>query len=113
MDNLPLTDTSDCCSLGAGRLTDADSRRFSDLFKVLSDPTRLRLLSMLAADGGCGPVSVTELTDLSGLSQPTVSHHLKKLTDAGLLEKIRVGRTVTHRVLPEQFAQLRTVLQMD
>lgn len=48
-----------------------------------------------------------------GLSQPTVSHHLRKLVEAGLLEKTRAGRTVTHRVRPELFAELRTVLQMD
>lgn len=81
-------------------------------FSGLADPARLRLLSQLAADG-CGPVSVGELTETSGLSQPTVSHHLKRLTEAGLLDKVRVGRTVTHQVRPELFAELRTVLQMD
>ena len=50
---------------------------------------------------------------MSGLSKPTVSHHLKRLTEAGLLDKVRVGRTVTHQVRPELFAELRTVLQMD
>lgn len=81
-------------------------------FSGLADPARLRLLSQLAAEG-CGPVSVGELTETSGLSQPTVSHHLKRLTEAGLLDKVRVGRTVTHQVRPELFAELRTVLQMD
>src|SRR5699024_301054 len=54
-----------------------------------------------------------ELTEMSGLSQPTVSHRLKRLTEAGLLDKVRVGRTVTHQVRPELFEELRTVLQMD
>ena len=81
-------------------------------FSGLADPARLRLLSQLSAEG-CGPVSVGELTETSGLSQPTVSHHLKRLTEAGLLDKVRVGRTVTHQVRPELFAELRTVLQMD
>src|SRR5699024_10850835 len=54
-----------------------------------------------------------ELTEMSGLSQPTVSHHLKRLTEAGLLDQVRVGRTVTHQVRPELFAELRTVLQLD
>ena len=84
----------------------------SPLFKVLADPARLRILSHLAAEG-CGPISVNELTEISGLSQPTVSHHLKRLTEAGLLEKTRVGRILTHQVRPELFAELRTVLQMD
>ncbi|AEX75578.1 transcriptional regulator [Corynebacterium diphtheriae] len=109
---LPLADLSDCCSLGAGPLTSVEAERYATLFKVLADPARLRLLSQLAADG-CGPVSVGELTETSGLSQPTVSHHLKRLTEAGLLDKVRVGRTVTHQVRPELFAELRTVLQMD
>lgn len=81
-------------------------------FSGLADPARLRLLSQLSAEG-CGPVSVGELTETSGLSQPTVSHHLKRLTEAGLLDKVRVDRTMTHQVRPELFAELRTVLQMD
>ena len=95
---LPLTDPADCCSLGTGPLSDDEATRYAALFKVLAEPARLRILSQLAA-GGCGPVSVNELTGLVGLSQPTVSHHLKKLSDAGLLEKVREGRTVTHRRL--------------
>ena len=58
-------------------------------------------------------MSVGELTQRSGLSQPTVSHPLKMLTEAGLLEKSRQGRTVIHRLRPELFAELRAVLQMD
>ena len=111
--NTPLAaDTSTCCSLSAGVLTHAEADRYAQLFKVLADPARLRLLSQLAEDG-CGPISVSELAAQSGLSQPTVSHHLKKLTDAGLLHKARRGKTVTHTVCPEPFAELRTVLQMD
>lgn len=109
---LPLADLSTCCSLGKGPLSEAEAGRYATLFKVLADPTRLQILSHLAAEG-CGPISVNELTEISGLSQPTVSHHLKRLTETGLLDKIRTGRTVTHRVRPELFAELRTVLQMD
>ena len=109
--NSPPT-ASACCSLSTGLLTHAEADRYAQLFKVLADPARLRLLSQLAEDG-CGPISVSELAAQSGLSQPTVSHHLKKLTDAGLLTKTRQGRTVTHQVLPGPFAELRTVLQMD
>lgn len=109
---LPLADLTACCSLGSGPLTDDEAERYAALFKVLADPARLRILSQLAA-GGCGPVSVGELTGKLDLSQPTVSHHLKKLTDAGLLERSRAGRTVIHSVRPEVFAELRTVLQMD
>ena len=109
---LPLTDLTDCCSLGHGPLDEAEADRYAKLFKILADPARLRLLSQLTV-AGCAPMSVTDLTARSGLSQPTVSHHLKKLSDVGMLEKQRVGRTVTHRVRPELFAELRTILQMD
>ncbi|WP_027020844.1 ArsR/SmtB family transcription factor [Corynebacterium sputi] len=108
---LPLTDLSACCSLGTGPLDDEEADRYAALFKVLAEPARLQILSQLAA-GGCGPVSVNELTDMVGLSQPTISHHLKKLTEAGLLERTREGRSVIHRVKPELFAELRTVLQI-
>lgn len=101
-----------CCSLSASPLNDDEAEHYAALFKVLAEPGRLQLLSRLAGEG-CEPMSVTELAQLSGLSQPTVSHHLKKLTDAGLLEKERSGRSVTHRVRPEPFADLRAVLQMD
>lgn len=104
--------TSTCCSLGSGALGSEDAQHYADLFKVLADPTRLMLLSQIAACG-CETFSVNELTELTGLSQPTVSHHLKKLTEAGLVTKQRDGRTVTHAVVPGPFAQLRTVLQMD
>ena len=70
--NTPPT-ASTCCSLCAGLLTPADADRYAQLFKVLADPARLRLLSQLAEDG-CGPISVSELAEQSGLSQPTVSH---------------------------------------
>lgn len=108
----PAADPTACCSLSAGPLTNEEADRYAQLFKVLADPARLRLLSQLAEDG-CGPISVSELAEQSGLSQPTVSHHLKKLTDAGLLTKTRRGKTVTHEVCPAPFAELRTVLQMD
>lgn len=112
----PLPDTEvldiqQCCSLGTGPLTQDESVRYASLFKVLAEPVRLRILSQLAATG-CGPVSVGELTEMVGLSQPTISHHLKMMTEAGLLDRHRDGRTVIHQVRPDVFAQLRTVLQI-
>lgn len=98
--------------MGSGALSSDEASSFATLFKVLADPNRLMLLSQIAACG-CVSFSVNELTELTGLSQPTVSHHLKKLAEAGLVTKHRDGRTVTHAVVPEPFAQLRAVLQMD
>lgn len=109
---IPLTSLDACCSLGSGPLTEDESVRYASLFKVLAEPARLRILSRLAAEG-CGPVSVNDITESVGLSQPTVSHHLRKLTEAGLLERTQQGRSVIHSIRPELFAELRTVLQMD
>lgn len=110
--SLETAPAAGCCSLGAGLLTDNEAAHYASMFKVLADPGRLQILSRLAAEG-CEPMSVSELAQRSGLSQPTVSHHLKKLTEAGLLEKSRSGRAVTHSVCPGPFAELRTVLQME
>lgn len=101
-----------CCSLSDGPLSDADAAKFANLFKVLSDPVRLQLLSEIQA-AGCGPLSVNGLVSRTTLSQPTVSHHLKLLTDAGLLKKVRVGRTVTHEVILEPFVELQKVLNFE
>ena len=109
--NRGILGVQQCCSLGTGPLTQDESVRYAGLFKVLAEPVRLRMLSQLAA-AGCGPVSVGELTAMMGLSQPTISHHLKMMTEAGLLERHRDGRSVIHQVRPDVFAQLRTVLQI-
>lgn len=106
------TDTAECCSLSTGPLSATEAAHFSQQFKVLADPARLRLLSILC-DEGCGPMSVTELTELTALSQPTVSHHLARLREAGLLTREQRGRTVTHRVEKDAFAALRTLLSFD
>lgn len=101
-----------CCSLSGGPLSDEAAATYAAMFKVLSDPVRLKLLSEIQA-AGCGPLSVNDLVARTTLSQPTVSHHLKLLTEAGLLQKVRVGRTVTHEVMSEPFAELQQVLNLD
>ncbi|MDU2586525.1 MULTISPECIES: metalloregulator ArsR/SmtB family transcription factor [Corynebacterium] len=111
-DNAESPLAKECCSLSSGPLSQGDSLRFSQQFKVLADPARLRLLSILC-DEGCGPMSVTQLTELSGLSQPTVSHHLSRLRASGLLVKKQSGRTVTHRVQKQAFSALCQLLSFD
>lgn len=106
-----VLDNQQCCSLGTGPLTQDESVHYAGLFKVLAEPARLQMLSQLAA-AGCRPVSVGELTEMMELSQPTISHHLKVMTEAGLLDRRRDGRCVIHQVRPEVFTQLRTVLQI-
>lgn len=68
-------------------------------FKALADPTRLRLLSLVAAHPG-GEACVCELTEPVGLSQPTVSHHLKVLVDAGLLTREKRGVWAYYAIVP-------------
>lgn len=79
------------------------------MFKALGDPVRLRLLSMVASDEG-GEVCVCDLTPAFDLSQPTISHHLKVLREAGLLECERRGTWVYYRVVAGALAQLAAVL---
>lgn len=78
-------------------------------FAVLSDPVRLRLLSLLAS-APAGEACVCEVVPSLGRSQPTVSHHLKILADAGLVTGEKRGRWVWYRPVPERLAQLRGVL---
>lgn len=79
------------------------------MFKALGDPVRLRLLSMVASHEG-GEVCVCDLTPAFDLSQPTISHHLKVLREAGLLVCERRGTWVYYRVVAGALAQLAAVL---
>ena len=77
--------------------------------KAIADPARLRLLSLIQAQPG-GEACVCHLTEPLGLSQPTVSHHLKVLLDAGLVEREQRGSWAYFRVVPETLATLRDIL---
>src|SRR5918995_3981043 len=95
VDILTLIDTSalpiSCCApLSAPVLTDEEADATAKLFRALSDPARIRLVNILATSDE--PVCACNLNGPLGLAQPTVSHHLKKLTDAGLLEREQRGR---------------------
>jgi ArsR family transcriptional regulator len=79
-----------CCTpLRAEPLSEAEATATADLFKALGDPARVRLVNLLATSPA--PVCVCELVEPLSLSQPTVSHHLKKLTAAGLLHREQRG----------------------
>ena len=81
----------ECCApLGASTLTDEEAEATAELFKALGDPARVRLVNLLAQ--GEGEVCMCELIEPVGLSQPTVSHHMKKLVDAGLVEREQRGK---------------------
>ena len=79
-----------CAPLAATTLSDAEAEATAGLFRALGDPARVRLVNLLAqADE---PVCLCELIEPVGLSQPTVSHHMKKLVDAGLVAREQRGR---------------------
>jgi ArsR family transcriptional regulator len=97
MKNLPLVE---CCTpLEASTLSDIEAAELETLFKALADRSRLRILnSLLKAKGE--PVCVCEFQPVLGISQPTVSHHLKQLTEAGLLEREKLGTYAYYRLRP-------------
>jgi len=79
-----------CAPLDATTLSDAEAQATAELFKALADPARVRIVNCLAT--ATEPVCICELIDPIGLSQPTVSHHMKKLLDAGLVEREQRGK---------------------
>jgi ArsR family transcriptional regulator len=84
---LEIVETAiDCCApVGAVRMSDPEADGTARLFKALSDPHRVRIVNLLANAGEA--VCVCDITDAIGLSQPTVSFHLKKLVESGLLDR--------------------------
>jgi ArsR family transcriptional regulator, arsenate/arsenite/antimonite-responsive transcriptional repressor len=81
----------DCCApLAAEVLSDEEAAATADLFKALGDPARVRIVNLLASAGE--PVCACNLNEPVGLSQPTVSHHLKRLVEVGLLEREQRGK---------------------
>ena len=92
-----------------GRLGRADAVHLAAGFKAIADPARLQLLSFVAAQPS-GEACVCHLTTPLGLSQPTVSHHLKVLYEAGLLDRERRGTWVYYRIVPAELAALRDAL---
>jgi ArsR family transcriptional regulator len=99
---LPLLsdDLAACCAPPAGEALDAAAaERLAAVLKVLAEPTRLRLLSLVAARTD-GEECICNLTELVGVSQPTVSHHMKLLVDTGLLEREQRGRWAYYRLTP-------------
>lgn len=98
-----------CAPVTAGVLDEDDASELAAVFKVLADPARLRLLSMVAA-ADAGEACACDLVDPVGRSQPTVSHHLALLVDAGLLTREKRGRWAWYRVVPERLDAVRAAL---
>jgi ArsR family transcriptional regulator len=94
-----------------GPLDATHANAFAPMFKALGDPVRLRLLSMIASAGG-GEVCVCDLTGSFALTGPTISHHLKVLREAGLVDSDRRGTWVYYRLVPAALALLATLLEV-
>lgn len=90
-------------------LTESSAVELARGFKALGDPVRLRLLSLIAARGG-GEVCVCELTDAFEVSGPTISHHLRVLREAGLVDCERRGTWVYYWVIPSALDALARLL---
>lgn len=108
---LTAADSAVCCTpVTAGVLTVDEAERTARTFKALGDPTRVRLLSLIAASGA-GEACICDLTEPVGLSQPTVSHHMKVLVDAGLATREQRGRWAYYRVVTEALDGASRVLR--
>ena len=102
MPDLPLIDC--CAPLGASTLSAEEARAGAALFAALSDPARVRIVNLVATSDD--PVCACHLIEPLGLSQPTVSHHLKRLVDAGLLEREQRGKWAYFTLAPEADTRL-------
>ncbi|MET9908744.1 metalloregulator ArsR/SmtB family transcription factor [Streptomyces sp. NPDC006476] len=103
-------DAACCAGLSAAPLDEDRATDLAKVFKALGDPVRLRLMSMIASRGQGGEVCVCELTPAFDLSQPTISHHLKLLRQAGLIDCERRGTWVYYWVLPGVLDRLAAFL---
>jgi len=112
---LPVLESSTCCTSICSPVTGEaisveDATTLAARFKAIGDPTRLRLLSIVAAHEG-GESCVCDLTQPVGLSQGTVSHHLKVLVDAGMLTRTKRGTWSFYALVPGALDSLASVLR--
>jgi ArsR family transcriptional regulator len=103
-------DTEICCApVSAEALDEDQAETLAHSFAALADPTRLRLLSLIASADG-GEICACDLIAPSGRSQPTISHHMKILVDAGLVTRQKRSLWVWYRVVPERLGALQATL---
>jgi ArsR family transcriptional regulator, arsenate/arsenite/antimonite-responsive transcriptional repressor len=107
--DLPLLADECCSTLLREPLTASQATDLAHILKALADATRLRLVSMVAAHEG-GEACVCDLTDPLGLTQPTISHHLKILVDAGIFTREKRGKWAYYSLVPSALDALAAVL---
>jgi ArsR family transcriptional regulator, arsenate/arsenite/antimonite-responsive transcriptional repressor len=97
-----------CAPLATPALSEEEAEATATIFRALADPARVRIVNLLAASGQ--PVCVCELTPALELSQPTVSHHLKKLTAAGLLDREQRSKWAYYSLSREALERLASLV---
>jgi ArsR family transcriptional regulator len=107
---LPVLAGEYCTPLLREPLTVSQAADLAFILKALADPTRLRLVSMVAAHHG-GEACVCDLTDPLGLTQPTISHHLKILVDAGIFTREKRGKWAYYALVPGALDAVSAVLR--
>jgi ArsR family transcriptional regulator, arsenate/arsenite/antimonite-responsive transcriptional repressor len=111
MTTATATATACCAPLGAASLSNAEAVATARLFKALADPHRVKIINLLATSPD--PVCVCEFTGPLELSQPTVSHHLKKLVQAGLLDREQRGTWAYYRLNRDALGRLAAVADLQ
>jgi ArsR family transcriptional regulator len=107
-----ILDPVECCApLTAEVLSDEETVATAELFKALADPARVRIVNLLATSDG-EPVCICHLVQPVGLSQPTVSHHMKRLLDAGLVEREQRGKWAYFSLKSEAVEKLALVADL-
>jgi ArsR family transcriptional regulator len=105
---MDVREITTCCGpVLAAPLAERDAEELAAAFKVVADPVRLRLLSLIAE---AGEICSCDLVTLIGRSQPTISHHMSVLADAGLVHREKRGKWAWYSVAPERLAVLRDAL---
>jgi ArsR family transcriptional regulator len=108
--DMTTLDVVACCQpLDAPKLSDDEAEATAALFKALAEPARVRIVNLLATSGE--PVCACEFMPTLGLAQATVSHHLKKLTEAGLLDREQRGKWAYFSINPEARARLAGLVE--
>ncbi|MBE7324071.1 helix-turn-helix transcriptional regulator [Nocardioides sp. Y6] len=108
--SVDLTGAECCSTVTGGALDAAAAQDLARVFKALGDPTRVRLLSLIAAQSD-REACICDLTEPVGLAQPTVSHHMKQLVEAGLVMREQRGRWAYFRIVEETLTLLSDALR--
>ena len=109
---MPVLVENCCTTLVREPISPGHAAELARILKALADPTRLRLVSMVAAHEG-GDACVCDLTDPLGLTQPTISHHLKVLVDAGILTRDKRGKWAYYALVPSALDALSAILSTE